>query len=63
MLCLDEAARPYKIAIPSLARERVPGTFNGLTLEASGRVTRDEKEFVYLEPAVSSHLLLIENLR
>jgi hypothetical protein len=63
LLCVDESATPYKLAIPSLAREPMPGTFNGVTLQSKGRVTRDGREFVYLEPSVTSRLLLIENLK
>jgi serine/threonine protein kinase/Tol biopolymer transport system component len=63
IFCLDESGQPYRIRIPSLVKEPVPGTFNGLTLQSTGRVAADGKEFVYLEPSVTSRLLLIENLR
>jgi Tol biopolymer transport system component len=63
LLCVDDSGRPFKIEFLSGKREPVAGTFNGLTAGAQGRVTRDGKEFIYLEPTVSSKLVLIENLK
>jgi eukaryotic-like serine/threonine-protein kinase len=52
-----------KLLVPSRRRLPVPGTFPGLTPESIVWLSTDNREFVYLRPAVSSKLLLIQNLR
>jgi eukaryotic-like serine/threonine-protein kinase len=52
-----------KILVPSRRRLPLPGTFPGLTPESIVWMSTDNREFVYLRPAVSSKLVLIENLR
>ena len=63
LLCVDDSGRPFKIDLLTGKREPLAGAFNGLTARAQGRVSRDGKEFIYLEPTVSSKLVLIENLK
>ena len=63
LLCVGDSGRPFKIDLLTGKREPLAGAFNGLTAGAQGRVSRDGKEFIYLEPTVSSKLVLIENLK
>jgi Tol biopolymer transport system component len=63
LLTCPEDGKVGKILVPSRRRVPVPGTFPGLTPESVVWMSTDNREFVYLRPAVSSKLVLMEKLR
>jgi Tol biopolymer transport system component len=58
----DNQGALWKMLLPSGKRERIPGTFPGLTRLSSLTVSYDGKEIVYIQHRLDTKLLMIDNL-
>jgi len=52
----------WKVHLPELREERIPGTFPGLTMASHFNASYDGKEAVYIDMRTTGKLVMIENL-
>jgi len=62
-MTLGEDGTLTRLDIPSLRRQKLPFTFQGLTMDSHIGAAWDQREVLYDESGVSSKIVLIENLK
>ena len=62
-MILGEDGTLTRLEIPSLRRQKLAFTFQGLTMDSHIGAAWDQRELLYDESGVSSKIVLIENLK